>query len=459
MTALVVFGAFSALLVGVLKFNKLWIGALVGSLILVLRSFLEDGELHLIQPLSNGLIITLELLTLIFGAYFFYNTLKRQNHFDSFVNQLERLPQRLDIVLLFALFFGSFLEGIAGFGIPAMLIAPMLLSMGFKPLTAIVIPLIANTVPVLFGALGTPIVLGLNAGTNSELLLYVLIFNILPILLLPLILALTYEKTEAEQLDWKRTWKKLMMTSFIYAVPFFSTGLFSVELPSVAAGLIGMIVFSLLFLPQQQRPKLELWRSTFWPYLLFIALLLVARFFLRDLTFSTFASAKNVSLYQPGLVFLVAALTYNWIKKQRISTIFSTGKSTLTALQKTAISIVSLVCFTQIVQPHLMQAIIPLLGLVEPNFLAPVLGIIGSFTTGSATMSNLLFSSIIPESAIFLALLHSGSALGNAISLQNIIMVNAVVSGQHSMVKVIKNSGLWVLIYWSCIMVILLILR
>ena len=91
MTALVVFGAFSALLVGVLKFNKLWIGALVGSLILVLRSFLEDGELHLIQPLSNGLIITLELLTLIFGAYFFYNTLKRQNHFDSFVNQVHSI--------------------------------------------------------------------------------------------------------------------------------------------------------------------------------------------------------------------------------------------------------------------------------------------------------------------------------------------------------------------------------
>lgn len=459
MTGVVVFGAFAALLIGVLKFNKLWLGALVGALILVLHSFLEDGELHLTRPLSNGLVITGELLILIFGAYSFYNTLKRQNHFDGFVTQIEHLPQRLDILLLFALFFGSFLEGIAGFGIPAMLIAPMLLSMGFKPLTAIVIPLIANTVPVLFGALGTPIVLGLDAGTNSELLLFVLVFNILPILVLPFILALTYEKTEAQNLDWSRVWKKLIVTGFIYAVPFITTGIFSVEFPSVAAGLIGMIVFSLLFLPQQQRPKLDLWRSTFWPYILFIALLLVARFFLKDLTFSTFAYAKKVSMYQPGLVFLVAALTYNLTKKQSISTSFSTGKSTLSALQKTAISIVSLVCFTQIVQPHLMQAIIPLLGLVEPNLLAPVLGIVGSFTTGSATMSNLLFSSIFPESAIFLALLHSGSAMGNAISLQNIIMVNAVVSGQHSMIKVIKNTGLWVLIYLTCITGILLILR
>ena len=88
----------------------------------------------------------------------------------------------------------------------------------------------------------------------------------------------------------------------------------------------------------------------------------------------------------------------------------------------------------------------------------PIMGIAGSFITGSATMSNLLLSggvrsSTISESylSLLLALLHTGSALGNAISFQNIVMVKSVINKPISEIEILRYNLFVVGFYWALV--------
>lgn len=132
--------SFAALLTGGFLFRKLWLGALTGCIILILGKMLNNkGEIFV--SLANGSIISVELLLLLFGAYLFYNTLASRNHFWHFVKSTSKFPSRLSVAIMLCWFLGSFMEGIAGFGIPAMLIAPLMMAVGYRPLTSVVLPL------------------------------------------------------------------------------------------------------------------------------------------------------------------------------------------------------------------------------------------------------------------------------------------------------------------------------
>ena len=77
--------------------------------------------------------------------------------------------RRIQVILL-GWFLEAFLEGIAGFGTPAIVVGPMLLVLGLSPLQAMIIALLGNGVPVPFGAAGTPIRVGLARVSNIDLL-------------------------------------------------------------------------------------------------------------------------------------------------------------------------------------------------------------------------------------------------------------------------------------------------
>jgi len=74
-------------------------------------------------------------------------------------------------LLLIAFCFGAFFEGAAGFGTPVAVTAALLIGLGFKPLQASGLSLIANTAPVAFGALGTPIIALAKVTGMSEIML------------------------------------------------------------------------------------------------------------------------------------------------------------------------------------------------------------------------------------------------------------------------------------------------
>lgn len=95
---------------------------------------------------------------IVVSAVYFYNLSVESGDFDVIRRSLARLTndRRLQ-VLLVAFCFGALIEGIAGFGAPVAITASMLAGLGFEPIMAAVLALIANTAPVAFGSLGIPV--------------------------------------------------------------------------------------------------------------------------------------------------------------------------------------------------------------------------------------------------------------------------------------------------------------
>jgi glycolate permease/lactate permease len=94
----------------------------------------------------------------VFSAVLFYNLSVESGDFDVIRRSLARLTtDRRIIALLVAFGFGALVEGIAGFGAPVAITASMLVGLGFEPITAAVLALLANTAPVAFGSLGIPV--------------------------------------------------------------------------------------------------------------------------------------------------------------------------------------------------------------------------------------------------------------------------------------------------------------
>ncbi len=95
---------------------------------------------------------------IVLNAIFFHNLTVASGDFDAIKQSLTRLTEdrRLQ-TLLVAFSFGALLEGIAGFGAPVAITASIMASLGFEPVTAAVLALLANTAPVAFGSIGIPI--------------------------------------------------------------------------------------------------------------------------------------------------------------------------------------------------------------------------------------------------------------------------------------------------------------
>ncbi|MEI9974401.1 MAG: L-lactate permease [Ignavibacteriota bacterium] len=96
---------------------------------------------------------------IVLGAIFVYDVTVKSGDFEIVKDTISGLGSDRRIqVLLIAFCFGAFIEGAAGFGTPVAISAAMLIGLGFRPLQAAGLALIANTAPVAFGALGIPII-------------------------------------------------------------------------------------------------------------------------------------------------------------------------------------------------------------------------------------------------------------------------------------------------------------
>jgi lactate permease len=286
--------SFVILLFGVFVIKKLWMGALLAILFFLLSKGLLIPDFSFVYtPLISGSVISIELTLLLLGAYMFFNTLYANNHFVRFIEVTSSFSSKLFILIILCVFMLSFMEGIAGFGIPAMLIAPLLITLGFKPLTSIVLPLAMNTTAVTFGALGTPLKVGLGIYESDSTVAFTLVLNSLPALALPFLLAFLYSKTEQTDVLWKKNWKMLLGAGFSFGIPFLLTGFFSIEYPSVVAGFIGLLLFVSFFVPKKENPSLAFWLNTFYPYFLFVLFLLLAKFWVRFIFWGLYLLSKE----------------------------------------------------------------------------------------------------------------------------------------------------------------------
>lgn len=115
----------------------------------------------------QGLILTGGILWIIFGAILLLNTLKHSGAITAIRGGFSNIsPDRRVQAVIVAWLFGCFIEGASGFGTPAAVAAPLLVALGFPALGAVMIGMMIQSTPVSFGAVGTPIVVGVTAGLD-----------------------------------------------------------------------------------------------------------------------------------------------------------------------------------------------------------------------------------------------------------------------------------------------------
>ena len=117
----------------------------------------------------QGLLITVAVLWIIFGAILLLNTLKHSGAIAVIRQGFNNVsPDRRVQVIIIAWLFGSFIEGASGFGTPAAIAAPLLVAIGFPAMAAVMVGMMIQSTPVSFGAVGTPILIGVNKGLDNE---------------------------------------------------------------------------------------------------------------------------------------------------------------------------------------------------------------------------------------------------------------------------------------------------
>src|SRR5213083_1503521 len=203
---------------------------------------------------------------IVLNAVFFHNLTVASGDFDVIKRSLTRLTtdRRLQ-VLLVAFSFGALIEGIAGFGAPVAITASILASLGFEPVTAAVLALLANTAPVAFGSIGIPVVtlgrlvapvLGQSDVTATTLALSAMVGRQLPLfsILIPgyLIVVLA---------GWRRMREVLpavLVTGVSFAVvQFLISNFVGPELTDIIAALVSMACLAILL--RFWRPR-EVWQ-------------------------------------------------------------------------------------------------------------------------------------------------------------------------------------------------------
>lgn len=117
----------------------------------------------------HGLVVAATLLYIIFGAILLLNTLQQSGALSVIRQGFTGIsPDRRVQVIIIAWLFGSFIEGSAGFGTPAAVAVPLMVGLGFPAMAAVVAGMVIQSTPVSFGALGTPILVGVDSGLFGD---------------------------------------------------------------------------------------------------------------------------------------------------------------------------------------------------------------------------------------------------------------------------------------------------
>jgi lactate permease len=211
----------------------------------------------------QGLGLTIAILWIVFGAILLLNTLKHSGALTIIRSGFTGIsPDRRVQVIIIAWLFGTFIEGASGFGTPAAIIAPLLVGLGFPAMSAVVIGLMTQSTPVSFGAVGTPIVVGVTgglrdgtldarlaeAGSTWEVFLQTITSQVAIIhgivgTFIPLLMVMVMTRYFGERRSWRDGLSIAPFAIFAglaFTVPYALTGVFlGPEFPSILGALIG----------------------------------------------------------------------------------------------------------------------------------------------------------------------------------------------------------------------------
>ena len=113
----------------------------------------------------KGLIVAVELLYIVFGAILLLYTLDQSGALARIRASFTALsPDRRVQAVIIGWLFGAFIEGASGFGTPAAVAVPLLVGLGYPAMASVMVGMVIQSTPVSFGAVGTPILVGVNQG-------------------------------------------------------------------------------------------------------------------------------------------------------------------------------------------------------------------------------------------------------------------------------------------------------
>lgn len=221
---------------------------------------------RIIASTLQGLVITLGLLWIIFGAILLLNTLKHSGGITAIRAGFTTIsPDRRIQAIIIAWLFGCFIEGASGFGTPAAIAAPLLVAVGFPAMAAVLLGMLVQSTPVSFGAVGTPIVVGINSGLDTatigaqltaqgsswsiflqQITSSVAITHAIVGTVMPLVMVLMLTRLFGKEKSWKAGFEVLPFAIFAglaFTLPYAATGIFlGPEFPSLLGGLVGLAI-------------------------------------------------------------------------------------------------------------------------------------------------------------------------------------------------------------------------
>jgi lactate permease len=402
-------------------------------------------KLAFLSTLHGALYGLFPICWIIIGAVFLYNITVRSGQFEIIKNFMASItPDRRLQALLIAFSFGAFLEGATGFGAPIAISAAMLVGLGFNPLYAAGICLIANTAPVAFGAVGTPIIIASQVADIPEMAISQMVGRTLPILsvILPfylVVLMAGFNKT-LEVLP------AIVVSGGSFAFfQWFSANYLGPMLPDVLAGLASII--SLMVLLKYWKPK-TLWHFKAeppqtiatelqytpgqviraWTPFMIMTLMVIAwglgpvkgalnavghiKFMLpglQEAILNADGSPLVIKPFEfnylssPGTAVLLAAFLSLPLVGLRFREGVKAYLATWHQLRLPIITIAAIVGFAFIANysgmSNTMALALASTGVLFP-FFSPILGWLGVFLTGSDTSSNALFGKLQYTSAV-----------------------------------------------------------
>lgn len=421
-------------------------------------------------PFLKGTLIALDICIIVFGALWFLETMKSLGYIDALKFHLHKFAPDIRIqALILTWGFGSFLEAVAGFGTPAAIVGPLLVTLGISPVISIVVALLADSTAVPFGAIGTPIRFGLQTNISATLIgNYVAYLNVLVGWIVPLaILFIVHRYITKSHHGFLPLVPFGMVSAFAFTIPAYAASFVGVEFPSIVGSVCALAVMILcskyhLLIPKKtitgvpkrgkhkfSHSKIPFLRAIS-PYILLALVLLGIKYVRIKYVLDIGGGLTHSFGINPGYIFLILALLY-----QMNGRLFLSPVNTLKKLRTPFVVLFfvagtsQLLFFTSSFSPiGLLQTIgLALKGPIFP-FFTPFIGSFGSFFAGSATVSNLLFGKLVEETAIaitapvalLLAAQTLGGGIGNMFALSNIIAAQSTVGVENAEKDVIVHT-------------------
>jgi len=493
----------------------------------VALGYWQQDTLTALAWAADGFLESLGTLAIVFGAILIMNTLKHsgavatiQRGFNG-VNSDRRVQ-----AILICFTFGAFIEGAAGFGSPAALAAPLLISLGFPPLCAAVVALICNSVPVCFGAVGTPTLVAANlTGADVMILSKYTAFGhsvaAFMIVCVALVVMCRLFGPNRRGRDAVAAFPFALFTAATFDVFYLSLAwFFGPEFPSLVGAILTLAITVLFAKKGWLCPKTawdferrEVWETSWlstepvkenengnlhpvlaWlPYVLIAVLLVAARlnwFGLKGLLTSSFCTFRLASLFgcaqvnwswdwgwNPGVLpfALVCLLTF-FLHRMPPAKVREACVDTVRQVKGAAIAIAFGVSMVYLYRNTGMNAVLTsksmvlvmaesLAGAFSTAYLAvaPLIGVLGAFMSGSNTVSNMLFAPLQYETAalvnlspiVILALQNIGGAAGNMICVNNVVSVCATTGVTGNEGRIIRINLVPCLAYCVIVVVVL----